>query len=126
MSVQFYQCKKCKKFVDLIQSSACPTLCCGEEMALLKANTTDGAVEKHVPVVSVKGSEIEVKVGSVFHPMESDHWIQFVALESEQGVQRKILHPGEEPVARFALLEGDKALSVYEFCNKHGLWKADV
>jgi len=112
--------------VEVIQKSGCPTMCCGEAMVELKANTTDGATEKHVPAVTVEGSKVTVKVGSVEHPMAEDHWIQFVTLESAQGTQRKILNPGDAPVAVFSLAEGDKAVAAYEFCNKHGLWKAEL
>lgn len=126
MAVQFCICKKCGKIVEVVQGSACPTMCCGEEMAILKANTTDGATEKHVPVVSVSGNSVEVRVGSAAHPMEADHWIQFVVLETRQGIQRATLNPGDEPRAVFALADGDSAVAAYEYCNKHGLWKAEL
>ena len=95
-------------------------------MQELKANTTDAAQEKHVPVITVKGSEVHVAVGSVAHPMEADHYIQWIAIETEQGVQRKTLKPGEKPEASFALTSGDKLIAAYEYCNKHGLWTAKV
>ncbi|WP_191014521.1 desulfoferrodoxin family protein [Treponema zioleckii] len=123
MAVEFYQCKKCKKIVEMIQGSSCPTVCCGDEMVLLKANTSDGATEKHVPVVNLAGHFVDVTIGSALHPMESDHWIQFIEIETNHGVQRKTLSPGDKPSAVFALADGDKVLAVYEFCNKHGLWK---
>ena len=126
MAVQFFQCKKCKKIIELIQSSKCPTVCCGEEMTELKANTTDGATEKHVPVAFVDGNKISVMIGSAIHPMEADHWIQFIALETKYGIQRTTLNPGDQPKADFILADGDKPIAVYEFCNKHGLWKADI
>lgn len=126
MAVQFYQCKKCKKIVEVVASSASPLVCCGDEMTLLKANTTDGATEKHIPAVTVDGNIVKVQIGSAAHPMEDVHWIQFIVLETNQGVYRKNLNPSDKPCADFAILDGEKAVAVYEFCNKHGLWKIDL
>lgn len=125
MAVQFYICSKCKKIISIIQKSACATVCCGEDMQELKANITDGATEKHVPVVSVNGNQVEVRVGSAEHPMAEDHWIEWIALETKHGVQRKTLNPGERPFAAFALAD-DVAVAAYAYCNKHGLWKKDI
>lgn len=121
--MEFHICQKCKKIVEVIQKSACPTMCCGEEMKLLRANETDGAKEKHVPEVTISGDKVNVKIGSVPHPMESDHWITLVALETDKGIQRKVLNPGEAPETNFTLCD-EKAVAVYEYCNKHGLWKS--
>ena len=126
MAAAFFICPKCKKIIEVIQKSACPTMCCGGEMQELKANTSDGALEKHVPAVTVAGNVVSVQVGSVEHPMADDHWIQWIWLESKQGLQRKALNPGDKPVVSFALAEGDAPLAVYEYCNKHGLWKKDL
>ena len=124
--MKFYQCKKCKKTIGMIQKSPCPTMCCGEEMEELVPNTTDAAVEKHVPVVEVNGNTVHVFIGSAEHPMLEAHYIQWIALESEQGMQRKPLQPGQKPEAFFALAEGDKAVAAYEYCNLHGLWKKEI
>lgn len=124
-SVKFYICKHCGNIVGMIHSSGAPIICCGEPMQELKPNTTDAAQEKHVPVVTVKGNKVEVKVGAVAHPMVEDHWIQWIYIETENGGQRKILNPGDKPEAVFAL-ENDKITAAYAYCNKHGLWKADV
>ena len=122
----FFKCAKCGKIVGMIQNSACPTMCCDEEMKEMKAGTSDGAAEKHVPVVAVDGTKVTVDVGSVAHPMQEEHWIQWVALETKQGMQRKVLNPGEAPKAVFAITEDDAPVSVYEYCNLHGLWKTDL
>ena len=119
-------CKKCKKMAGIMQSSPCPTMCCGEPMEELTPNTTDAATEKHVPVVSVEGNLVTVTVGSVEHPMQDAHYINWIALESAQGMQRKTLKPGEAPKAVFALAPGDVPAAAYEYCNLHGLWKADI
>ncbi|MBQ9280825.1 MAG: desulfoferrodoxin [Treponema sp.] len=122
---QFFKCKKCGKIIEIV-NKGCPVLvCCGDEMTELKANTTDGASEKHVPVIETNGNSVTVKVGSAVHPMEADHYIQWIEIETDKGVQRKYLTPGEEPKAQFTLT-GEKLLAAYEFCNKHGLWKADA
>ena len=119
-----YRCNKCKKLVIEVQGSACPTMCCGVEMVLLTANTTDGAAEKHVPVVTVDGNRVIANVGEVNHPMLAEHYIQFIALETENGVQVKYLNPEEAPHAEFITEEPAKA--VYEYCNLHGLWKTEL
>ena len=124
--MKFYQCMMCKKIVGMIQNSACPTKCCGEPMVELVPNTTDAAVEKHVPVVTVEGNTVTVVVGEAAHPMSEEHFIQWIALETKQGAQRKPLCPGQEPKAVFALVDGDEAVAAYAFCNLHGLWKKDI
>lgn len=95
-------------------------------MTELVPNTTDAAQEKHVPVVEVKGNTLKVSVGSVAHPMLEEHFIQFIILETKQGFQKKDLKPGEKPEALFALADGDEAVAAYEYCNLHGLWKAEI
>lgn len=121
----FYICKHCGNIAMKPVDSGVPLVCCGEEMSVLEANTTDAAAEKHVPVVTVSGNAVHVEVGSVQHPMEEDHSIEWIYLITEKGVQSKCLKPGEAPVADFALVD-DRPLEVYEYCNKHGLWKAEV
>lgn len=123
---KFYRCKKCGTMVGLIHKGGCIPSCCGEEMAELVANTTDAAHEKHVPVITQNGNEVRVAVGSAAHPMEAEHWIQWIYLHTEQGGQRKVLNPGDKPEAVFALADGDKLISAYEYCNKHGLWEAQA
>jgi superoxide reductase len=123
---EFYICKKCQNIVELLQHTGPTPVCCGDEMDLLVAGSTDAALEKHVPVAVVSGGLLEAKVGSVTHPMEDDHWIQWIYVQLEDGSIRKVLNPGDAPEAVFALGEADKAVAVYEYCNKHGLWKTDL
>ncbi len=125
-SAKFYVCKHCGNLVSMIHASGVKMICCGEEMSELKPNTVDAAQEKHVPVVTVNGNTVTVEVGSVPHPMLDAHYIQWIYLETEQGIQRKCLKPGTEPKAVFSLAEGDKAVAAYEYCNLHGLWKKAV
>lgn len=123
--MNFFKCEKCGKIVALVKSSACDAImCCGEPMKEIVANTVDAAKEKHVPVYKVEGNVVTVCVGDVAHPMTEEHLIEWVALETEQGNQRKLLKAGQEPKVTFALVDGDKVKSVYAYCNLHGLWKA--
>ena len=122
----FYICKGCGKIIGMIRPSKCPTKCCGEPMEEMIPNTTDAALEKHVPVVEISGRDVKVTVGSALHPMMEEHYIMWIALETKQGAQRKSLVPGAEPCAAFALAEGDEVVAAYEYCNLHGLWKKEV
>ncbi len=92
---------------------------------LLTPNTTDAAGEKHVPVIEAAGDTVTVKVGSVEHPSLDAHYIEFIVLVTEGGMQMKWLKPGMKPEAVFKLAEGEKDLAAYEYCNLHGLWKAE-
>jgi len=125
MEMKFYKCKVCGKIVAMIKESACGTVCCGAEMVEIKAGTTDAAVEKHVPVVEVSGNKVEVSVGSVTHPMEEKHFIEWIALETSQGMQMKNLMPGQEPKAVFALAENETVVKAYAYCNLHSLWASN-
>ena len=125
MKLEFYKCAHCGNVAVKLFDQGAPLSCCGEEMALLRAGETDGAAEKHVPVVTV-GETIHVEVGSVLHPMMEAHFITMIVLETSNGFQVKYLQPGEEPKADFAVAPGEEPVAVYEYCNLHGLWKADV
>ena len=122
--MEFYRCEVCGKIVAMVKSTDFSTVCCGRPMHRLEPGLTDGATEKHVPVYTVEGNQVTVKVGSVPHPMSEDHHIEWIAIESETGNQRKELKPGDKPEATFALVPYDKVRNVYEYCNRHGLWKA--
>lgn len=126
MTVKFYYCAHCKNILGVAQDGGVVPVCCGEQMIELTANTTDAATEKHVPVVKIKDNILTATVGEVAHPMVPEHYIQWICLVTDQGVQRKVLKPETEPVASFALLDGEKPLAVYEYCNLHGLWKIDL
>lgn len=93
-------------------------------MKALVAGETDGAAEKHVPVYTVEGNKVHVTVGSVEHPMQPEHYIEWIAIQTKMGNQRKPLAPGNPPVADFALCDGDAVEAVYAYCNLHSLWKA--
>jgi superoxide reductase len=93
-------------------------------MVEIVPGTTDAAVEKHVPVYEVKDNKVYVTVGSVEHPMTEAHYIEWIAISTKNGNQRKVLTPTDEPKATFAIVDGDEVLSVMAYCNLHSLWKA--
>lgn len=125
--MRVFRCNKCKNTITfLTEKSGCTPMCCGEEMVELKANTTDAATEKHVPVVEINGSTVTVCVGEVEHPMLEEHYIQFIILETSNGYYKADLKPGDKPVATFVLPEGVKAVAAYELCNLHGFWKKEL
>ena len=123
---KFYICKNCGNMIGMIKSSGVNVVCCGDPMTELKPNTVEASQEKHLPVVTVEGNIVKVKVGSVEHPMTEEHHIAWIYLETEQGGQRKKLAVGSKPEAEFALAGGDKVVGVYEYCNLHGLWLTKV
>ena len=123
---KFYICKHCGNMIGMIKSSGVNVVCCGDPMTELKPNTVEASQEKHLPVVTIEGNIVKVKVGSVEHRMTEEHHIAWIYLETEQGGQRKKLAVGSKPEAEFALAGGDKVVGVYEYCNLHGLWLTKV
>ena len=124
--MKFYLCEGCGKLAVLFRESACPTKCCGEPMKEVVPGTVDAAREKHIPEVSIEGNKVCVQVGSVIHPMLEAHHIEWIILETETGFQKRDLKPDGEPKAVFALADGEKPIAVYESCNLHGIWKAEL
>lgn len=125
MKLEFYKCAHCGNVAVKLFNRGVPLVCCGEKMQLLEPGTVDAALEKHVPVVTV-GEAIHVEVGSVAHPMEEEHYITMIVLETNRGFQVAQLTPGAAPQADFAVAPGEEAVAVYEYCNLHGLWKTDL
>ena len=123
MEQRFYVCELCGKIVAMVKPSACPTMCCGQAMKEIVPNTIDASQEKHVPVYTVENGIVTVTVGSVEHPMLPEHYIEWIALKTTGGNQRKVLKPGDAPKACFAICEGDEVEAVYAYCNLHSLWK---
>ena len=123
--MKFYVCSVCGNLVGMVKESGAPMTCCGQKMTELVPGTSDGAVEKHVPVFTVDGNKVTVTVGSVEHPMAPEHFIEWIALETAKGAQRKVLEPGSKPSAEFLLTDDDSVVAVYAYCNLHGLWKAE-
>lgn len=123
MSLKYYECEKCGNLVEAIIESGMSMTCCDQVMTELIPCTSDGATEKHVPVVTVDGKTVKVCVGEVEHPMLDNHYIEWISIETKLGSQRKKLKPGCKPEAEFLLTDGDEFIAAYEFCNIHGLWK---
>lgn len=126
MELKFFICEHCGNIVTYVRDNGVPVMCCGQKMTELKANVTDGAHEKHVPVVSLDGRNVLVKIGEAEHPMVEQHFIQWIALETREGVQIKYLKPEMKPEAEFVLSAGDELIAAYEYCNLHGLWKKEA
>ena len=124
MEQKFYICSHCGNIIAKVKDVGVPVMCCGQKMTEIIPGTTEASQEKHIPVYKVEGNIVTVRVGAVDHPMTAEHLIEWVSLQTKQGNQRKILAPGQEPVVRFALCEGDEVEAVYAYCNLHGLWRA--
>lgn len=122
---RFYICQHCGNIVGMIHHSGVPIMCCGEPMTKMEAGTSDASAEKHVPVVQCTENEVVVNVGSVAHPMQEEHHISWVYLQTDRGGQRKCLSAGQNTQVRFALCE-EVPVAVYAYCNLHGLWKTDI
>ena len=125
MKAKFYICRHCGNLIVKIHDAGVPVSCCGEKMEELIPNTVEASGEKHKPVVSVENNLVRVAVGSVAHPMVPEHSIEWVFVETENGGQLKRLNPGSDPEVKF-LLDGEKAVAVYAYCNLHGLWMTEV
>ena len=123
--VKLIKCKKCGSIVEVILPGDADT-CCDEERVELVPNTTDAAMEKHVPEVTVNENKVTVVVGITEHPMMPEHHITNIWLETTAGVQRANLDPTGKPVAEFVLPEGVSAIAAYEYCNLHGFWKKEL
>lgn len=126
MAQKFYKCAHCGNIITFVEDKGVPVMCCGQKMEEMVPGTTDAAQEKHVPVVAVEGRTVTVSVGEVEHPSQEEHYIPWISIETKQGTQRKELKPGEAPKAVFELSEDDEFIAAYEYCNLHGLWKAEA
>ncbi len=126
MKTKIYYCEHCHNMVLMINDSGVNPVCCGEKMKELVANTTDGALEKHVPEVSVNGREVHVKVGSVPHPMTEGHYIDFIILETNKGHHVHHLDHLKPAETIFALADDEEPINVYAYCNLHGLWVKQI
>jgi len=120
-NVVFYRCEICGNMVALIKKGDGTLTCCDQAMTKLEPNTTDGAKEKHVPVITKENGKVKVVIGSTLHPMLPEHYIEWIALDTGEKTEIVYLKPGMEPKAEFA--DATRG-TVYEYCNLHGLWKA--
>ena len=122
-NVRFYTCPTCGNVIGLIDGDMAHVTCCGKSMELMVANTTDAAVEKHVPAYELVEDEIVVRVGEVEHPMEKEHYIMWIAQVTDNRTTRVRLFPEQSTETRFPYIKGS---TLYAYCNKHGLWKTVV
>lgn len=120
--LEVYRCQHCGNIVEVLVGGGANIVCCGEDMQLQAENTVDAAKEKHVPVIEKGNGTITVKVGSVAHPMEEKHYIQWIELIADGTVYRQFLQPGQAPEATFCVTAEN--VTAREYCNLHGHWKA--
>ena len=121
-SLEVYKCELCGNIVEVIHAGDGELVCCGEPMGLLAENTVDAAKEKHVPVIEFADGGVKIKVGSVPHPMEEKHYIEWIELVADGKAYRQFLKPGDAPEATFLVTAGK--VTARELCNLHGVWSA--
>lgn len=121
--LNIYKCDHCGIIVEILHGGAGTLVCCNHNMKQLKENTTDAAVEKHVPVVEIIPSGVKVAVGSLTHPMLEEHYIEWIEIIADGKIYRQHLNPGEKPEAVFNIEA--KEIIAREYCNLHGLWKTE-
>jgi superoxide reductase len=120
--LEVYKCELCGNIVEVLHGGKGELVCCGKPMKQFKENTVDAAKEKHVPVVEKTSDGFKVKVGSVAHPMEEKHYIEFIEIIADGEIYRRFLKPGDAPEATFKIAAS--SVTAREYCNLHGLWKA--
>jgi superoxide reductase len=121
--LEIYKCEVCGNIVEMVHASVGELVCCGQPMTLMKENSVDAAKEKHVPVIEKVNGGFKVKVGSMAHPMEEKHYIEWIELIADGRAYRQFLNPGDTPEATF--LVDAKEVTAREFCNIHLLWKGE-
>jgi superoxide reductase len=122
-SNEIYKCSTCGNIVEVLHGGDGDLVCCGEKMELLKENSVDASLEKHVPVIEKKDSGVLIKVGSAPHPMEKEHYIEWIEIMFDGKVDRQYLEPGDKPEAYFNVDSDEIEARIY--CNLHGLWKSE-
>ena len=120
--LQIYKCERCGNIVEMLHGGHGELICCGGPMKLYVENTVDAAKEKHVPVIQEGSPGLQVKVGSVAHPMEDKHYIEWIEIIADGRAYRQFLNPGDAPEATFCVKA--ESITAREYCNIHGLWKA--
>ena len=121
-NLQVYKCSVCGNIVEVVHLGGGELVCCNKPMDLLEEKTADAATEKHVPVIEKNDCGVKVTVGSVLHPMEEKHFIEWIEVLVDGKAYRQFLKPGDAPVAEFCVA-GEK-ITAREYCNLHGLWKS--
>ncbi len=124
--MKFLLCEHCGNLVEMVNDVGAPLYCCNHPMEELTPNTSDGAQEKHVPVVRREGGTLTVELGETAHPMEESHLIEWVVVETEHGCLRRDLHAGDGTTISFPVCDCDRPVAVYVWCNLHGLWMSKI
>ena len=119
---EVYKCNVCGSIVEVIHAGVCELECCGQPMELFIEKLQDAGNEKHVPVIEKTPTGVKVKVGSIPHPMDEQHYIEWIELHADEVVYRKFLKPADKPEAEFCVTA--KKISARDYCNIHGLWKS--
>lgn len=120
--VKYYFCPFCGNIVEVVFNSGNIPVCCGKAMQLLIPGISDGSAEKHIPCVEIKHGKVLVTVGSEPHPMTSEHHINWISLQTNQGVYRRQVFPSKAPQTCFFLHENEHVVAVFAYCNLHKLW----
>ncbi|QSX07085.1 desulfoferrodoxin [Sedimentibacter sp. zth1] len=123
---KFYSCDHCGNIMRMIRDEGVPIVCCGETMREMVPNIEDASHEKHIPEIDFNRNTLRVKIGNIPHPMVKEHSIKWVFIVSQEGEQLKYLRINKAPEVEFSLVNGDKPIKVYAYCNIHGLWEVEV
>ena len=123
MKQKFLKCSICGQIVATIKETAVPIMCCGKPMQEMIAGTTEASIEKHIPKLDIDNGVVKVYVGEIEHPMTTEHYIEWVLLQTKKGNQIQNLTPHVKPYVEFLIDSGDNVEAVYAYCNLHGLWK---
>ena len=124
MKQKFLRCIHCGNIMGVVKESGVPVMCCGEKMEEIIPGTVEASKEKHIPVYKVKENRVSVTIGEIEHPMQEEHYIEWVSIQTKFGNQRKAVYPHQKPEVFFSICDGDEVEAVYAYCNLHGLWKA--
>ena len=122
--LEVYKCEKCGNIVEVLHGGKGELVCCGQPMNLMRENTVDAAREKHVPVIEKTADGFKVLVGEAAHPMEDKHYVEWIELVADNRAYREFLKPGQTPEAKFCVQA--QKVTAREYCNLHGLWKAEA
>ena len=122
--LEVYKCEKCGNIVEVLHGGKGELVCCGQPMNLMRENTVDAAREKHVPLIEKTADGFKVLVGEAAHPMEDKHYIEWIELVADNRAYREFLKPGQTPEAKFCVQA--QKVTAREYCNLHGLWKAEA
>lgn len=121
-SLTIYRCDTCGNLIQMIQDSGAVPSCCGEQMELVRANSKDAAMEKHVPVVERDGCRVHIRIGTLPHPMTEEHHLDWIVLLTDKGMYLRELKVHDYPECIFIIGEGERVFAAYSYCNLHGLW----